>query len=74
MHLRGTVCRTDGWASRIYAYERDLPGRFNVPAWYGDMYGVSAVASIKYRGKRSRHQLDLRVSLKDFRIQYFLRL
>ena len=74
IHLRGTVCRTDGWASRIYAYERDLPGRFNVPAWYGDMYGISAVASIKYRGKRSRHQLDLRVSLKDFRIQYSLRL
>ena len=25
----------DNWAGRIYVYEHDLPGRFNVPAFYG---------------------------------------
>ena len=25
----------DDWDDRIYAYERDIPGSFNVPAFYG---------------------------------------
>ena len=33
--LRGTIFCTKGWASRIYAYERDAPGNFSVPAYYG---------------------------------------
>ena len=69
---RGTVCETDGWASRIYAYERDLPGSFNVPAWYDRKSGASLVASISSRHKRYRHRLNLRISTKDFKIQYQL--
>lgn len=69
---RGTVCRTDGWASRIYAYERDVPGAFNVPAWYDRKSGASLVASISSRHKRYRHRLNLRLSTKDFKIQYQL--
>ena len=70
--VRGTVCKTDGWASRIYAYERDLPGSFNVPAWYDRKSGASLVASISSRHKRCRHRLNLRLSTKDFKIQYQL--
>jgi hypothetical protein len=32
--LRHTVFHTDGYASRIYAYERDLPSYYAVPAFY----------------------------------------
>ena len=39
-YLRITVFSTSGWSSRIYCYERDAPGSFLVPAYYG--HGVSA--------------------------------
>ncbi len=35
VYLRQGVFRIDNWADRIYAYERDAPGSFNVPAYYG---------------------------------------
>ncbi len=33
--LRAGFFGIDNWADRIYAYERDAPGSFNVPAYYG---------------------------------------
>ena len=39
--LRGTWYSTGGWIDRIYCYERDAPGNFNVPACYGRGGGVS---------------------------------
>lgn len=33
--LRAGVFRADSWQDRIYSYERDAPGNFNVPAYYG---------------------------------------
>ena len=71
---RYTICNTPDWASRIYSYERDLPGCFTVPAWYGQKQGWSLIAGIDYRRKKTRHQFNLRASLKDFKIQYRLRL
>ena len=68
--VRGTMCETDGWASRIYVYERDLPGSFSVPAWYGSKRGASLVAGIVFRQKKMRHRLNLRLSDRDFKIQY----
>ncbi|MCD8313442.1 MAG: helix-hairpin-helix domain-containing protein [Bacteroidales bacterium] len=35
MSLRAGAFRIDNWADRIYVYERDAPGNFNVPAYYG---------------------------------------
>lgn len=35
LYLRLGVFRIDSWSDRIYAYERDAPGNFNVPAYYG---------------------------------------
>ena len=67
---RGTICETPGWASRIYAYERDVPGSFNVPAWYGSKYGVALVGSLTYARKRLRHRLNIRISNKDVKLQY----
>lgn len=35
IHLRQGVFFIDQWDDRIYVYERDAPGSFNVPAYYG---------------------------------------
>ncbi len=45
--VRGTFFYTDGWASRIYAYERDAPGNFNVPAYYGHGGALNLVAGTR---------------------------
>ena len=74
VYLRGTICDTPNWTSRIYSYERDLPGCFTVPAYYGKMHSLSLTTSLLYRHKKTRHQINLRASLKDFKIQYRLRL
>ncbi len=73
-YLRGTVCDTENWTSRIYAYERDLPGSFSVPAWYGRKAGLCFVAGVSYRRRKATHRLNLRASTRDFKLQYQLRL
>ncbi len=35
VYLRSGLFRIDSWDDRIYVYERDAPGSFNVPAFYG---------------------------------------
>ena len=35
VYLRAGLFRIDNWQDRIYVYERDAPGNFNVPAYYG---------------------------------------
>ena len=35
LYLRQGLFLIDHWEDRIYAYERDAPGNFNVPAYYG---------------------------------------
>ena len=35
IYIRQGVFRVDDWDDRIYVYERDAPGNFNVPAFYG---------------------------------------
>ena len=46
-YLKGGLFRVDNWSDRIYAYERDAPGNFSVPAYYGRGFWVSAVAGVK---------------------------
>ena len=70
--LRGTVCDTENWASRIYSYERDLPGSFSVPAWYGRKAGLCFVAGVSYRRRKATHRLNIRASTRDFKLQYQL--
>lgn len=47
VYLRAGCFKADDWDDRIYVYERDAPGCFNVPACYGRGYWMSAVAGIK---------------------------
>jgi hypothetical protein len=35
--FRYALCSTDGWDSRLYAWENDLLASFSVPALYGEM-------------------------------------
>ena len=46
-HLRVGIFKIDHWDDRIYVYEYDAPGTFNVPAYYGRGVWTSAVLSYK---------------------------
>ncbi|MBQ3711624.1 MAG: hypothetical protein II891_04420 [Bacteroidales bacterium] len=56
--VRASVFRADAWDDRIYCYERDLPGAFSVPAYYGQGWTLSAMANYKY----GRHKISLKSS------------
>ena len=60
--LRGTLFRIDHWEDRIYAYERDAPGNFSVPAYYGRGYSMSCYGGWKGR----RWKCWLRASLLQY--------
>ena len=49
--LRATVFDAVKWADRVYSYERDAPGSFMIPAYYGRGYALSAYLSAKARFK-----------------------
>lgn len=51
--LRGTMFAADSWDGRLYCYERDAPGSFNVPAYYGRGYSLSLVARLKFRLRKN---------------------
>ncbi|MBQ9722015.1 MAG: hypothetical protein IJV84_00635 [Bacteroidales bacterium] len=47
-YLKTGIFIVDNWDDRIYSYERDVPGTFNVPAFYGRGMWVSALASWRF--------------------------
>ncbi len=51
--LRGTLFCVDNWDDRIYVYERDAPGNFNVPAYYGRGWNCSLTSSLKINGRQT---------------------
>lgn len=59
---RFSLFRVDNWDDRIYVYERDAPGSFNVPAYYGRGYAASMVGSLK----RRRHAFYLRAAWTSY--------
>lgn len=62
-YLRGTIFIVDHWDDRIYSYERDAPGNFTVPAYYGRGWSLSAVSGCKFRlGGVRRLKLYFRAS------------
>ena len=46
--LRVGIYKTEQWDDRIYVYERDAPGSFNVPFFYGKGLWFSCYMSWKY--------------------------
>ena len=66
-YLRGTVFLVDNWDDRIYSYERDAPGNFTVPAYYGRGYSLSAAGGLKLRtARRKILRIYLRVSCVSY--------
>lgn len=57
-YARATAFQAEAWDDRIYCYERDLPGAFSVPAYYGRGWALSATAALKYR----RQKLSMKAS------------
>lgn len=47
-YLRAGIFSVDDWAGRIYVYEHDVEGRFNVPAFYGRGVWTSLFASWRF--------------------------
>ena len=47
IYARQAIFKADDWDDRIYVYERDAPGSFNVPALYGRGWSASLVVSAK---------------------------
>ena len=64
--IRFTAFSTPAWQSRIYVYERDAPGNFTSPAYYGTGFSVMAYAGWKKRFRKTSVKLYLRGS---FRLQ-----
>ena len=62
--LRATLFCAGDWDARIYCYERDAPGTFSVPAYYGKGTGLYAV--VTYRPVRW-----LNIFLKCSATKYF---
>ena len=72
VYLRGTLFHVREWDDRIYCYERDAPGSFNVPAYYGRGGAVALTASAR-RG-RSRIYVRLSALRSDRKEKYELKL
>ena len=48
VYIRQLFFLIDNWDDRIYAYERDAPGSFSVPAYYGRGMSTALTASWKF--------------------------
>lgn len=66
-YLRGTVFLVDNWDDRIYSYERDAPGNYTVPAYYGRGFALSIVGGYKFRFNMKK---TLRVYLRVSDVAY----
>ena len=62
--IRLTAYSTSGWSSRVYVYERDAPGNFTVPAYYGTGFAAMAYAGWKKRFRKTVFKLYLRGSYR----------
>ncbi len=62
-YLRAGIFSVDEWNGRIYVYEHDIYGRFNVPAMYGRGAWTSFFANWRLS---SRFRLSFRASYYDY--------
>jgi len=61
-YFRTALFCVDSWNDRIYVYEKDIPGAFSVPAYYGRGYSLSWVG-----GYKTRHfSLSFRASMISY--------
>ena len=62
--IRLTAFSTPSWQARIYVYERDAPGNFTSPAYYGTGFSVMAYAGWKKRFRKTVFKLYVRGAYK----------
>lgn len=68
---RATVYRVDNWDDRIYVYEQDAPGTFNVPALYGRGWKASVFAAWHINRSHSLWlRLEYRPDRTELKLQY----
>lgn len=60
--IRFSLFKADKWDDRIYVYERDLRGVFNVPAYYGRGWSLSLCTNQTIRGRHLRHRIGFKAS------------
>lgn len=71
LYARATYFNIPDWDDRIYVWERDAPGSFNVPAYYGHGCSASLMGSWNKRLYVRASLLSSDRSLKtDIRLQY----
>lgn len=82
--LRGSLFKVDSWDDRIYVYERDVPGSFNVPACYGrgGRLSLTSAWSSRFRPGKPTHRFNIRAAAtlysngkpatSEWRVQYSL--
>lgn len=65
--LRATLFWVDKWNDRVYSYERDAPGSFLVPSYYGRGFAASAYYKAKFSlGRRGSLSCYARVSFTGY--------
>lgn len=62
LSMRASLFFADDWEDRIYCYERDIPGMFSVPAFYGRGWKCSSVVGMRIR----RLTLNARASVLSY--------
>jgi hypothetical protein len=68
-YLRGTIFRIDNWDDRIYSYERDAPGNFSVPSYYGRGISLVWTGSCKIR-LHERPWRSMKIYAKALLVRY----
>lgn len=69
-YVRATLFNTPDWDTRIYCYERDLPGSFSVPPLYTRGCRFSTLLGLKgSTGRRFRYGVYLKASLTRYLAQ-----
>ena len=69
LYARATLFSCDNWDQRIYIYERDAPGNFNMKAYYGSGWSASAVAGWKIKKQRVHLRASLTASTRETRLE-----
>ena len=69
LYARATLFTSDNWDQRIYIYERDAPGNFNMKAYYGCGWAASVVGGWKIKKQRVHLRASLTDSTRETRLE-----
>ncbi len=69
LYSRVTLFGADNWDDRLYSYERDAPGNFNIPSYYGRGFSCSFNAAWKPHIGKGRLKLYSSAQLKRYSVK-----